>query len=87
MALRQPQFSKEEFARLGDEIYERDIYPQLQPGSASKIVAVDISTGTWEIDDDEISACNRLEKLYPNAQRKDCTSWFSVCSLIWHQSQ
>lgn len=68
MALRQPQFSKEEFARLGNEIYERDIYPQLQTGSAGKIVAVDISTGAWEIDDDEISACTRLEKRYPNAQ-------------------
>ena len=68
MVLRQPQFSKEEFARLGDEIYERDIYPQLQPGSVGKIVAVDISTGAWEIDDDEISACTRLEKRYPNAQ-------------------
>lgn len=42
MALRQPQFSKEEFARLGDEIYERDIYPQLQPGSAGKIDRMDV---------------------------------------------
>jgi hypothetical protein len=68
MSLRQPQYSKEEFARLGDEIYQRDIYPHLQADSAGKIVAIDIVTGAWEIDDDEISACSRLEKRYPNAQ-------------------
>ncbi|MEB3215407.1 MAG: hypothetical protein VKN72_03975 [Nostocales cyanobacterium 94392] len=68
MASRQPQYSKEEFARLGDEIYQRDIYPQLQSGNAGKIVAIDVATGAWEIDDDEISACSRLEKRYPNAQ-------------------
>jgi hypothetical protein len=68
MSLGQPQYSKEEFARLGDEIYQRDIYPQLQSDNAGKIVAIDIATGAWEIDDDEISACSRLEKRYPNAQ-------------------
>lgn len=68
MSLKQPQYSKEEFARLGDEIYQHDIYPQLQSDCGGKIVAIDIATGAWEIDDDEISACSRLEKRYPNAQ-------------------
>lgn len=68
MPPQQPQYSKEEFARLGDEIYYRDIYPQLQPDSVNKIVAVDIVTGAWEIDFDEIAASNRLEKRYPDAQ-------------------
>jgi hypothetical protein len=53
---------------LGDEIYHRDIYPQLQPDSVSKIVAIDITTGAWEIDNDEIVASKRLEKRYPDAQ-------------------
>ncbi|WP_081403148.1 hypothetical protein [Scytonema hofmannii] len=59
MAIQQPQYSKQEFARLGDEIYERDIYPQLQPDSQGKIVVIDIATGAWEVDIDEISACTR----------------------------
>jgi hypothetical protein len=68
MAATKPQYSKEEFGRLGDEIYTRDIYPQLQADSQGKIVAIDITTGAWEIDNDEISVCNRLEKRYPSAQ-------------------
>ena len=68
MATHKPQYSKQEFARLGDEIYRRDIYPQLEKKSQGKIVAIDITTGAWEINDDEISACNCLEERYPNAQ-------------------
>ncbi|MEA5594400.1 hypothetical protein [Rivularia sp. UHCC 0363] len=68
MAALKPQYSKEEFGRVGDEIYTRDIYPQLQADSQGKIVAIDITTGAWEIDNDEISVCNRLEKRYPSAQ-------------------
>ncbi|MCJ8280557.1 MAG: hypothetical protein MJK14_11800 [Rivularia sp. ALOHA_DT_140] len=68
MAAQKPQYNKQEFARLGDEIYQRDIYPQLQSSSQGQIVAIDITTGGWEINDDEISACSRLEKRYPNAQ-------------------
>ncbi|NJO65517.1 MAG: hypothetical protein HC836_47710 [Richelia sp. RM2_1_2] len=68
MPSQQPQYSKEEFARLGDEIYYRDIFPKLQPNSVEKIVAVDIITGAWEINFDEIAASSRLEKLYPDAQ-------------------
>lgn len=68
MVAPEPQYSKKEFARLGDEIYIRDIYPQLQPDSQGKIVAIDITTSAWEIDNDEISACTRLEKRYPSAQ-------------------
>ncbi|MBV6626165.1 MAG: hypothetical protein KI793_25055 [Rivularia sp. (in: Bacteria)] len=68
MAAQKPQYSKQEFAWLGDEIYQRDIYPQLKKKNQGKIVAIDITTGAWEINDDEISACNRLEERYPNAQ-------------------
>jgi hypothetical protein len=68
MAAKEPKYSKEEFARLGEQIYERDIYPKLQPDNKSKIVAIDIMTGAWEIDASEIVACHRLEERYPDAQ-------------------
>lgn len=61
-------YSKEEFARLGDEIYERDIRPQVERDNLGKIVAIDIETGTWEMDANEITASARLEERYPNAQ-------------------
>jgi hypothetical protein len=68
MAAKEPKYGKEEFARLGEQIYERDIYPVLQPDSKGKIVAIDIITGAWEIDASEIAACRRLEERQKEAQ-------------------
>lgn len=68
MTIRQPRYSKEEFARHGDEIYESQVCPQVEEGDLGKIVAIDIETGAFEIDASEIVACNRLESRHPDAQ-------------------
>ncbi len=68
MALRQPRYSKEEVARRGDEIYDSQVRPQVEANNYGKIVAIDIETGGWEIDTDEINASKRLETRYPDAQ-------------------
>ena len=65
----QPRYSKEEFAQRGDEIYERDIRPQIdETSNAGKFVAIDIETGAYEIDGDELTASDRLLARYPEAQ-------------------
>ncbi len=45
-----PRYSKEEFARRGNEIYEREVQPHLNAQDAGKFVAIDIETGAfcWE---------------------------------------
>lgn len=68
MTARQPRYSKEEFARRGDEIYDRDIRPLVEATHRGKIVAIDIETGAWEMDADEIAASHRLAARCPDAQ-------------------
>ncbi|MBE9064676.1 hypothetical protein [cf. Phormidesmis sp. LEGE 11477] len=75
MVIRQPKYSKEEFARRGDEIYESRVRPQIDAGDATqggsndrRIVAIDIESEDFEIDENEIAACDRLESRRPNAQ-------------------
>ncbi len=68
MTIQQPSYNKQEFARLGDEIYNRDIKSEVEPDNLGKVVAIDIETGAWELDADEITASNRLEARSPNAQ-------------------
>lgn len=68
MAVRQPRYSKEEFARLGDEIYESQIRPQVEEGNYGKIVAIDIETGAFEVADTAIAATDRLYERYDDAQ-------------------
>jgi hypothetical protein len=68
MASTQPRYSKEEFARRGDEIYERDLRSKLEPRSNGQFVAIDIETGAYEVDPDEFAACDRLLTRIPEAQ-------------------
>jgi hypothetical protein len=68
MAVRQPRYSKEEFAQRGDEIYESQVRQQVEADSHGKIVAIDIETGDFEVDCSEIAACDRLESRRPDAQ-------------------
>jgi hypothetical protein len=68
MATRQRRYSKEEFARRGDEIYESQIRSQVEEGNYGKIVAIDIETGAFEVADDILPATNRLFEHCPDAQ-------------------
>jgi hypothetical protein len=64
----QPYYSKEEFARRGDEIYERELRLILEKRDDGKFVAIDIETGAYEVDSDELAASDRLIARVPNAQ-------------------
>jgi hypothetical protein len=62
------RYPKEEFARRGDAIYENDIRPHLKPEDDGKFVAIDIETGAYEMDKDEMKAGRRLRARVPEAQ-------------------
>jgi hypothetical protein len=68
MAVRQRRYSKEEIARRGQELYEAGIRQQVEAGNEGRIVAIDIETGAFEVDDNVIPATNRLFEQYPDAQ-------------------
>ena len=65
---RQPHYTKEEFARRGDAIYENELRSRLELGNEGKFVAIDIETGTYEVDNDELAASDRLLTRVPGAQ-------------------
>ena len=60
MAAIKPRYSKEEFAKRGDAIFEKDIRPHLKNEDDDDFVAIDIETGAYEIDASELAACDRL---------------------------
>jgi hypothetical protein len=65
---RQRRYSLEEIARRGDEIYEREVIPHLNPSDEGKYALIDIETADYEIDGDEIAASDRLLARHPDAQ-------------------
>ena len=69
MVVKQPRYPKEEFARRGDEIYNRDIRPLVETeANKGKIVAMDIETGDYEIGDNALLAAKALQARRPDAQ-------------------
>ena len=70
MAKNKPRFSKEEFARRGDSLYEQKVKSRVEQGNEGKFVAIDIETGEYELDKDELAAVDRLL-----ARKHDAQIW------------
>ena len=52
MTVRQPRYSKQEFARRGSEIYEFQVCQQAEEGNRG----IDIETGAFEVAEDTIAS-------------------------------
>ena len=59
---------REETARRGDDLYEREIRLRLRPEDEGKFVLIDIESGEYEIDRDELAASDRLLARHPEAR-------------------
>ena len=59
--------SKEETARLGDEIYRRDIRAQVEADHDGEYVAIDVDSGNWAIAESELAASDLLLAQCPDA--------------------
>ena len=68
MKVRQPRYSKEEFARRGNEIYESQVRQRVEEGNHGRLVAIDIETGAYELADTPIEAVDQLYEKHPDAQ-------------------
>ena len=62
-----PRRPGEETARLGKEIYERDVRPEVETGHHGEVVAIDVDSGRWAVADGVIAARESLRALCPEA--------------------
>ena len=60
MPRNQPRYSRQEHARRGQELYEREVRPQVEANNRGRIVAIDVDSGDFEVSDDELTAAGRL---------------------------
>lgn len=67
MAATEPPRSPDELARLGTEVFERQVRPALRPEDDGKFVAIDVRTGEYEVDEDDHAAIARLRGRVPAA--------------------
>jgi 3-methyladenine DNA glycosylase Mpg len=62
------RYAPEEIARLGEALFERDVLPRINGQDRNDIVAIDIESGTYVIDSDQLSAAHQLRARNPEAQ-------------------
>jgi len=67
----EPHYSKEEFARRGNELYQGKVRALVEVGNEGKVVAIDIDSGDFEVAEDTLSASDRLLARCAKAQ-----TWF-----------
>ncbi len=62
MAAPKRRYSKEEFARRGNALVEETVRPSLSEAEADQFVAIDIESGEFELDRNELKAVDRLRR-------------------------
>lgn len=65
--MRQTRYTREEVVRRGKALYEQQIRARVEGEHAGKFLAVDVETGDYEIDTDELTALRRAKRRNPEA--------------------
>ena len=68
MEVLKPRYNSTEFAQRGRSLYEQMVQPHLTNKDEGNFVAIDIETGTYEVDSDDYAATERLLRRQPTAQ-------------------
>jgi hypothetical protein len=63
--MKQPRYTGEEVAARGRAIYEQRIRDKLEPEHVGKFVVIDVETGDYELDVDDIAAMKRAAQKHP----------------------
>ena len=60
-------YSPGEVEIRGEDLYKRRILPQIEGGNRGKFVVIDIETGQFEVDEDDLQATKRALAKRPGA--------------------
>jgi hypothetical protein len=64
-----PRYSTEEIVARGKEIYEQRLRDKLEPENIGKFLVIDIETGEYEMDEDDLAASLRASCKKPGGAR------------------
>ena len=82
MPTTKPRRTLDELARLGGEIFDRQVRPALRPEDDGKFVAIDVETGDYEIDEDYYAAVARLRSRKSTADIwLMCAGYLTTCRI------
>lgn len=60
-------YTPDEIASRGESLYSEKIRPVIADGNEGRFAIIDIETGNYEIDDDDLTATQRMLAKHPRA--------------------
>jgi hypothetical protein len=63
------RYTSDDIVARGQEIYDTQLRSGIEQGNTGKFLVIDIETGDYEIDDDEVAASMRAAAKRPGAAR------------------
>ncbi len=62
-----PRYTSEEIVERGEALYNQQIRAEVETGNEGKFLVLDIETGAYEVDEDELAAVQRAKANNSNA--------------------
>ncbi len=62
-----PRYTSEEIVERGEALYNQQIRDEVETGNEGKFLVLDIETGAYEVDEDELAAVQRAKAKNPDA--------------------
>ncbi len=61
------RYTSEEIVKRGEALYNQQIRAEVKTGNEGKFLVLDIETGAYEVDEDELAAVQRAKAKNPDA--------------------
>ena len=76
------RYSTDEIVARGKEIYEQQLKSKLEPQNNGKFLVIDIETGEYEIDEDDLTAALRAYKKNPDGARYEMQIGYATSGTL-----
>jgi hypothetical protein len=67
--MQQTRLTGAETVRRGQELYDQRLRNQVEAGNHGKFLVINVETGEYEMDADDLAAAKRAKIRFPNARR------------------
>ena len=77
-----PRYTTDEIVARGEKIYDDKLKSKLEPQNIGKFLVIDIETGEYELDDDDLIAALRAYKKKPDGARYEMRIGYATSGTI-----
>ncbi len=65
--MQQTRFTRDEIVKRGQALYDEQIRAKVEAGNQGKFLVINVETGEYEMDADDLAAAKRAKTRFPDA--------------------